>query len=54
MKPCTWRDWSADLPEDTNTSIAFLQLPPLPDVPPPLAGKFTVKVDDNQPKSTAK
>lgn len=39
-----WRDWSADLPEDTNTSIAFLQLPPLPDVPPPLAGRFTVAV----------
>jgi FAD/FMN-containing dehydrogenase len=39
-----WRDWSADLPEHTNTSIAFLQLPPLPDVPPPLAGKFTVAV----------
>ncbi|MCX6469263.1 MAG: FAD-binding oxidoreductase [Corynebacteriales bacterium] len=39
-----WRDWSADLPEDTNTSIAFLQLPPLPDVPPPLAGAFTVAV----------
>ncbi|MEH3154410.1 MAG: FAD-binding oxidoreductase [Gordonia paraffinivorans] len=39
-----WRDWSVDLPEDTNTSIAFLQLPPLPDVPPPLAGRFTVAV----------
>ncbi|MGZ8178614.1 FAD-binding oxidoreductase [Williamsia sp. SKLECPSW1] len=39
-----WRDWSLDLPEDTNTSIAFLQLPPLPAVPPPLAGRFTVAV----------
>ena len=39
-----WRDWSAVLPDDTNTSIAFLQLPPLPDVPLPLAGRFTVAV----------
>lgn len=39
-----WRDWAADLPHDTNTSIAFLQLPPLPDIPPALAGKFTVAV----------
>ncbi|GAA2054880.1 FAD-binding oxidoreductase [Williamsia deligens] len=40
----TWRDWSLELPESANTSIAFLQLPPLPDVPPPLAGRFTVAV----------
>ncbi|MGU3291016.1 FAD-binding oxidoreductase [Williamsia sp. M5A3_1d] len=40
----TWQQWSADLPETANTSIAFLQLPPLPDVPPPLAGAFTVAV----------
>ncbi|GGF26062.1 FAD-binding oxidoreductase [Williamsia phyllosphaerae] len=39
-----WREWTVDLPADANTSIAFLQLPPLPDVPPPLAGKFTVAV----------
>ncbi|WP_030172779.1 MULTISPECIES: FAD-binding oxidoreductase [Actinomycetes] len=39
-----WRDWSADLPEDANTSIALLQLPPLPGVPPQLAGKLTVAV----------
>lgn len=39
-----WRDWSIDLPEHANTSIAFLQLPPLPNVPPPLAGRLTVAV----------
>ena len=39
-----WRLWSAGLPETVNTSIAFLQLPELPDVPPPLAGRFTVAV----------
>lgn len=39
-----WRDWSLDLPEHANTSIALLQLPPLPDVPPPLAGKLTIAV----------
>ena len=39
-----WRDWSAALPEDTNTSIALLQLPPLPGVPPQLAGRLTLAV----------
>lgn len=39
-----WRDWSINLPEHANTSIALLQLPPLPDVPPQLAGKLTVSV----------
>ncbi len=39
-----WRDWSLDLPEHANTSIALLQLPPLPAVPPPLAGKLTIAV----------
>jgi FAD binding domain len=39
-----WREWSATLPEHANTSIALLQLPPLPGVPEPLAGRFTVAV----------
>jgi FAD/FMN-containing dehydrogenase len=39
-----WRDWSADLPEDANTSIALLQLPPMPGIPPQLAGKLTLSV----------
>ena len=40
----TWVAWSADLPAEATTSIAFLRLPPLPHLPPPLAGRFTVSV----------
>ncbi|SNY52853.1 FAD-binding oxidoreductase [Paractinoplanes atraurantiacus] len=39
-----WRSWTSSLPIEATTSLAFLQLPPLPGVPPPLAGKFTVAV----------
>jgi FAD/FMN-containing dehydrogenase len=39
-----WREWAASLPEHANTSVALLQLPPLPQVPPPLAGRLTVAV----------
>lgn len=39
-----WRAWCDTLPESVSTSLAFLQLPGLPDVPPPLAGRFTVAV----------
>ena len=39
-----WRSWSAGLPETVNTSIAIQQLPPLPGVPEPLAGRMTVAV----------
>ena len=39
-----WRDWSATLPEQATTSLAVLRLPPLPMVPPPLAGRCTVAV----------
>lgn len=39
-----WREWCADLPETVNTSIAIQQLPPLPGVPEPLAGRMTVSV----------
>ncbi|MFF5078010.1 FAD-binding oxidoreductase [Actinoplanes sp. NPDC000266] len=39
-----WRSWTSSLPIEATTSIAFLQLPPLPGVPPPLAGRFTVAV----------
>jgi FAD/FMN-containing dehydrogenase len=39
-----WQQWSAGLPENVNTSIAFQQLPPLPGVPEPLAGRLTVAV----------
>ncbi|WKG05287.1 FAD-binding oxidoreductase [Mycolicibacterium sp. HK-90] len=39
-----WARWCADLPESVSTSIALQQLPPLPGVPEPLAGRFTVAV----------
>jgi FAD/FMN-containing dehydrogenase len=39
-----WRTWAPALPEHANTSVALLQLPPLPGVPPPLAGRLTVAV----------
>ena len=40
----TWRSWSAELPESGTASIAFLRLPAIPTVPPPLAGRLTVAV----------
>lgn len=39
-----WREWCAGLPEQATTSVALLRLPPLPSVPPPLAGRLTVAV----------
>lgn len=39
-----WRRWSVGLPESVTTSLALLQLPELPEVPTPLAGRFTVAV----------
>ncbi|WP_443209325.1 FAD-binding oxidoreductase [Rhodococcus rhodochrous] len=39
-----WLDLCAGLPEHSSTSLAFLQLPPLPGVPEPLAGRATVAV----------
>src|SRR5262249_29377090 len=39
-----WRDWCDTLPESANTSIALLQLPAMPGVPEPLAGRYTVAV----------
>ena len=39
-----WRTWSAGLPEQATTSFVLLQLPPLPFVPEPLAGKLTIGV----------
>jgi FAD/FMN-containing dehydrogenase len=40
----TWCGWAEALPEQATTSIALMQLPPLPMVPPPLAGRLTVAV----------
>jgi FAD/FMN-containing dehydrogenase len=39
-----WRRWGANLPESVTTSMALMQPPALPDVPPALAGRFTVAV----------
>jgi hypothetical protein len=39
-----WSRWSATLPERATTSFVLLQLPPLPFVPEPLAGKATIGV----------
>lgn len=41
----TWARWTADLPEDTTTSCRVLRLPPLPDLPPFLAGRTVVVID---------
>ncbi|TCK26673.1 FAD-binding oxidoreductase [Pseudonocardia endophytica] len=35
-----WREWAPTLPEDTTTSVALLALPPDPQLPPPLQGRF--------------
>lgn len=37
-----WRDWCADLPETTSSSLGFLRLPPLPDIREELRGRFVV------------
>jgi hypothetical protein len=39
-----WRGWADALPEQGTTSFGIFQLPPLPDVPPPLAGRTTLGV----------
>lgn len=40
----TWREWVTRLPEDVNSSVAFLRPPPLPTVPEPLRGRFVLHV----------
>lgn len=39
-----WRDWSPTLPEQATTSFALFQLPAMPGVPEPLAGKMTLAI----------
>jgi FAD/FMN-containing dehydrogenase len=36
--------WSADLPNEMTTSVAFMNIPPLPDIPEPLRGGSFVVV----------
>jgi len=37
-----WSQWCPTLPPEATTSLALMQLPPMPGVPEPLAGRFTV------------
>jgi hypothetical protein len=39
-----WRTWADELPEQATTSFALFNLPPLPEIPPPLAGRMTLAV----------
>ena len=39
-----WRGWADDLPEQGTTSFVLFQLPPMPEIPPPLAGRMTLGV----------
>ncbi|HET8616080.1 MAG TPA: FAD-binding oxidoreductase [Actinomycetales bacterium] len=39
-----FRDLTREVPEETCLSLAFLRLPPVPDVPEPLRGRFVVHV----------
>ncbi len=39
-----FREWATTLDEKANASFALLRLPPIPDVPEPLRGKFVVHV----------
>ncbi|WP_125614302.1 FAD-binding oxidoreductase [Specibacter cremeus] len=39
-----WAQWCPGLPAEATTSLAWMQLPPLPGVPEALAGKFTAAV----------
>jgi len=41
----TWRDWAATAPEQVATSLRVLSLPPLPELPPFLAGRDLVVID---------
>ncbi len=39
-----WRDWADALPEQGTTSFAVFQLPPLPEIPAPLAGRISLAI----------
>lgn len=39
-----WSAWTADVPDEMTSSIALLRLPPSPDLPEPLRGRFVVHV----------
>ncbi|MFB9163989.1 hypothetical protein [Arthrobacter psychrochitiniphilus] len=39
-----WTEWRSTLTAAATTSVALMQMPPLPGVPEPIAGKFTIAV----------
>ncbi|MDM4719638.1 FAD-binding protein [Micromonospora sp. WMMA1363] len=41
----TWTRWATDAPREVTTTIRVMRLPPVPEVPPQLAGRTTVAVD---------
>ena len=41
----TWRDWTRTAPEEVTTSFRIMHLPPLPELPPFLAGRSIVVID---------
>ncbi len=40
-----WRDWAATVPDEVMSVGRMLQLPPVPDIPPPFRGKSFVAVE---------
>jgi len=36
--------WSEDLPEEVTSAVAFLNIPPMPDIPEPLRGRSVITV----------
>jgi FAD/FMN-containing dehydrogenase len=48
-----FRAWAVTLDEKANPSLALLRLPPIPDIPEPLRGKFVVHVRFGYVGSTA-
>jgi FAD/FMN-containing dehydrogenase len=40
-----WRDWTRTAPEEVTTSFRIMHLPPLPELPPFLAGRSIVVID---------
>jgi len=40
-----WRDWAATAPDSSTTSLRVMHFPPLPELPPFLAGRSIVVID---------
>ncbi|MFK4243128.1 FAD-binding oxidoreductase [Micromonospora chokoriensis] len=39
-----WGRWTADVPDEMTSSVALLQLPPIPEVPEPLRGRLVAHI----------